>query len=90
MMAAAIFVSVRQNENRYGALVQRLVKYVRKDLFGIYLIHGVYLYILKIPVVRTTIDTALMIPLLSLFIFVLSLYTTKLVRKIWGINRFVE
>lgn len=90
VMAVAIFVAVKNNEAKYGIKIQILVNYVRKDLFGIYLTHGIWLMLLNVPAVRSLCNLVVMIPLLTLVVFILSLYTTKLLRSIPLVQKVVE
>ena len=90
MMAAALFVLVKGVTPKVDGHVKRFVGYVRKDLFGIYLVHGFWLYIFNRPLFRDAVNTSISIPIIAVFVFVGSLYTTKFLRKTMLLKRFVE
>ena len=89
-MAVSVFVFVKQKVEYQVKSITRLIDYVRKDLFGIYLTHGIWLMILNVPAVRKLTDLSIMIPLLTVIIFILSLYTTKLIRKIHLLQKVIN
>lgn len=82
MMSMALFVFVKDKALHVGHRTQRLLEIVRYDLFGVYLTHDLWLMVLNKDVVRDLTNHALTLPLICLVTFVLSLYTTKLIRKI--------
>jgi surface polysaccharide O-acyltransferase-like enzyme len=89
-MAMSVFVFVKQKTEYKVKSITRVVNYVRNDLFGIYLTHGIWLMIMSVPAVRELTNLAIMIPLLTVIIFVLSLYTTKLIRKISFLQKVIN
>lgn len=82
MMAMALFVFVKEKSGHIGNRTQRLLDAVRYDLFGVYLVHDLWLMVVNKEVVRDFANHALTLPLICLTVFVLSLFTTKLIRKI--------
>jgi len=90
MMATALFVLVKDIAPKVEDHVKRVVNYVRKDLFGIYLVHGIWLFLLNRALFRNVTNHLVTLPLITLAIFVGSLYTTKLLRLLSGFKRFVE
>lgn len=88
-MSTAVFMVVKENARNAGR-ARHIVSYVRKDLFGIYLTHGIWLMLLNVPTLRGLCNIAITIPVLTMVIFLLSLYTTKLIRKIPFMHRVVE
>ena len=89
MMAAALFVFVKERTAGRGSKTYRLVDYVRHDLFGIYLTHDLWLMVLNKEIVRNVFNQAFTLPLICIAVFVLSLYTTKLIRKIPFVNKIL-
>ena len=90
LMALALFVWVKRNGGRVGERVRSMVEYVRKDLFGIYLVHPLWLLLLSSGPVRNLAPHVLTLPLIVAAVFVCSLYTTKLLRKIPLVRKAVE
>ena len=90
MMASAVFVYIKEHAQTISKSMACLIDYVRKDLFGIYLTHVLWLMLLCKEGVLDITNHAITILLISLVIFVLSLYTTKLIRKIPLLRKVVE
>lgn len=90
MMSTALFVLVKYNTKNFGIRVTRFAEYVRKDLFGIYLVHGLWLLVFNRPLFRDAFDHTFTLPLITIVIFISSLYTTKLLRLIPPIRKFIE
>lgn len=82
MMAIALFVFVKEKSCHIGNRTQRMLEAVRYDVFGVYLVHDLWLMVVNKEVVRNITNHALTLPLICLTVFVLSLFTTKLIRKI--------
>ncbi len=89
-MTAALFVFIKEISPKFEKTTVRFVEYVRYDLFGIYLTHAVWLTVLNRFVIRNLCNQAITIPLITIAVFVLSLYTTKLIRKIPFFKKFVQ
>ena len=89
-MAAALFVFIKEISPKIENKTARFVEYVRYDLFGIYLTHALWLTVLNRAVLRNLCNQAITIPLIAIAVLVLSLYTTKLIRKIPFLKKFVE
>ena len=90
LMAAALFVFIKEITPEIESKTAKFVAYVRQDLFGIYLTHALWLTVLNRAVIRNLCNQAITIPLIAIAVFVLSLYTTKLIRKIPFLKKFVE
>jgi len=89
-MASALFLLVKQNAPRIEKLLDGSVNYVRKYLFGIYLVHLIWIMLFERPIIWNMCNHVLLIPILAIVVFILSLYTTKLLSCIPFLKRFVE
>lgn len=89
-MTAAIFVFVQNCEPSFGRKTKQIVEYLRKDLFGIYLVHAAWLLVLNNDYLRHCCNTVVTIPVITIAVFVGSLYTTKVIRKIPLLRKTVE
>lgn len=89
-MALALFVLVKRTVSGKEAHLMRFVEYVRKDLFGIYLTHGIWLLVFNTSLFRNMCNHLITLPLITVVIFFLSLYTTKLIRSIPLLRKTVE
>lgn len=89
-MSLALFVLVKQTTPFVEFKWTWIVDYVRKDLFGIYLTHGLWLMVFNTPLFRNLCSTLLTLPLITIVIFFLSLYTTKLLRLVPLLRKTVE
>lgn len=89
-MSLALFVLIKQLTPKIENKVIAFIEYVRKDLFGIYLVHGLWLLVINIPMLRDLSNHAITLPLISIAIFILSLYTTKLIRLIPILKKTIE
>lgn len=80
LTAAAVFVTIKYYENKISnRYVMKVIESTRKDLFGIYLIHGVWLYLfIRYYDMSSPILT---IPLISIIIFAFSFISSKLMRR---------
>lgn len=90
MMSAALFVFVKENSTNIGVRVRRFVDYVKNDLFGIYLVHPMWLMLVNKDIIRDLCNHAVSLPLICIITFVMSLYMVKIIRKIPGVRRIVE
>ena len=90
MMASSLFVLIKENGAKIKNRTKCFIEYVRKDLFGIYLTHGIWLIVFNRFFFRNLADHLISLPIITLVIFTFSLYTTKIIRKIPSIKRFVE
>lgn len=86
-----IFVAVKElimkHECRW---LCKIADYVRKDLFGIYLCHAIWLIVLNREPFRSLTCYWVIIPVITIVIFVISLYQTKLMRQIPFLRKVVE
>ncbi len=89
-MSMAVFVFVKEDMTTITQKATRLIDYTRKDLFGIYLTHAFWLMVLSRDCVRNFCNQAMSLPLLAIIIFILSLFTTKLIRCIPFVRKVVE
>lgn len=89
-MAVSLFVLCKEFAPKTGIVVQRIVGFVRKDLFGIYLIHALWLDFVNTQAIRHCCSVGITLPLITLVVFILSLFTTKLIRMIPYLRKVVE
>ena len=89
-MATALFVLAKELAPKCGALMRKFIAFVRKDLFGVYLIHALLLFIVDKDVLRHCCSEIITLPLITIIVFLLSLYTTKLIRLIPYLRKVVE
>lgn len=89
-MAVALFILLKEKAPKFGKVVLRFVEYVRKDLFGIYLTHAFWLVLLTNGVIKNYCSHLVTLPIISIMIFFLSLFTTKLIRLIPFLKKVVE
>lgn len=90
MMAMSLFVLIKNNTPRIGKKTKYFIEYVRKDLFGIYLVHSIWLWVFNRPIFRNITDHLFTIMIITIVIFVCSLYTIKIMRLIPILRRVVE
>ena len=90
MMSAALFLSIKELSTNLQFRNHKIIEYVRKDLFGIYLVHGFWLWAINRVFFRDQTNHIITLPLITILIFILSLYTTKLIRVIPKLNKVVE
>lgn len=89
-MATALFELVKELTPKYGIHISKLVGFVRKDLFGVYLTHMFWVSVLNTETIRHCCSEIITLPLITLLVFVLSLFTTKLIRLIPLLRKVVE
>ena len=82
LMSMAVFVFVKGHAEKWQDNVGRLIDHVRDDLFGVYLIHAVWLIIINQDFVRDICNQIVTLPVITVLIFFLSLYSTKLIKLI--------
>ena len=87
LTTSALFVFIKEKSTNLSHKSLYFINHVRKDLFGIYLIHPAYLLICNI--FRNTCNHIITIPLSIIIAFIFSLYTSKLLRKT-PLKKFVE
>lgn len=88
--AVFVFVLVKGIAPKCGTLILRFVEFVRKDLFGIYLIHALWLPVINTYPIRHCCNVLVTMPIISIVIFILSLIATKLIRQIPVLRQVVE
>ena len=89
-MAVALFVLVKELAPKCGKFTLKFVDFVRKDLFGIYLTHLLWFPIINTEAFRHCCSEIVTLPLITIIVFVLSLFTTKLIRLIPILRKVVE
>ena len=90
LMSAAVFVFVKARADEWSQKTGHLVEYVRADLFGIYLVHVLWLMVLNQDWLRGSYLQILTLPVIAAAVFILSLYTTKILRKLPLIQKTVR
>lgn len=90
VMSYALFTLAKHAASRLKPWVMRLVEFVRKDLFGIYLTHAMWLLIFSKYGIFQGDNLWFYIPVETIVVFVLSLLTTKLLRSIPYLGRVVK
>ena len=89
-MATALFVLVKELALKCGTRTLKFVGFVRKDLFGVYLIHLLWFPVVNTEAFRHCCSTIITLPLITIIVFMLSLFTTKLIRLVPGLRKVVE
>ena len=90
MVAVALFVLLKELAPKLQPKVNGFVNHVRKDLFGIYLIHYFWLYAIDWEPVKNLCNYAISSLLIGICIFIISLYSIKLIRLIPILRKVVE
>ena len=88
-MATALFVLVKELAPKCGTRTLKFVGFVRKDLFGIYLTHPLWLFINTVEF-RHCCSEIITLPIITIIVFLLSLFTTKLIRLVPYLRKVVE
>lgn len=88
LLSASVFLLGKNMDNRIekARALKKVMDFAKGDLLGIYLIHPFYLDLLYKPEFIGGLPAAVSIPLFTVIIFVLSLFTIKLLRKIPGVR----
>lgn len=89
MMATALFMLVK-NKITIANKVKRFVDSVRKDLFGIYLTHCIWLIVFDHVLFFDIGNHMVALPVFVVAVFVLSLLTTRLIRMVPYLRKVVE
>ena len=89
LMASAIFIIFKEKDY-YRKKTISLLEYVRKDLFGIYLTHALWLAVFSKIGIMNVLSHIITIPVLTIITFVLSLYTTKIIRRIPVLSKIIS
>lgn len=88
--AVFVFVLVKELAPKCGTRMLKFTESVRKDLFGVYLIHAIWLPVINTYQIRHCCNVLITMPIISMLIFILSLITTKLIRQIPILRQVVE
>lgn len=89
-MTTALFLFFKEKSNWIQSHIIGFVQYVRKDIFGIYLTHPIWLNIIRPHEFPNTYSPAVRIPVTIIITFIFSLLTTKLIRLIPCLRKNVE
>lgn len=87
VMVFCMFKDLFMKERQWAT---RLIEYVNKDLFGIYLVHLIWVEIYMYLLSHLGINWILLTFIVSLLTFVSSLYMVKLIRRIPYLHKIVE
>ena len=90
VMAMPVFIVVKQWSPKLGKKILGFSDLVRKDLFGVYLTHALWLPLVNTVAFRHWCSPLITIPLITVTVFLLSLALTKLIRLIPGLKKIVE
>ena len=89
-MSTAVFLLVKQLASKCGKGMLKCMEWIRKDLFGVYLTHAIWINIINKESLRHCCSEVITLPLITLIVFLLSLITTKLIRLIPYLRKVVE
>ena len=89
-MSAALFVLMKSIAPKCENSVKKIINNIRKDLFGIYLIHVIWIDIVGTLALRYCCSLIVTLPLITIIVFILSLITTKLIRIVPYLRKVVE
>ena len=89
-LSAAIFLFVKNHCDAVKPWIERMIDFVRKDLYGIYLVHLIFAMLLARPAIRHFASPLVIVPSLAVAIFVCSLFVVKIIRKIPILKKVVE
>lgn len=91
IICITVFVLVKELFNKIISVrINWLLEYTRKELFGIYLVHAIWLIVINRSPMREVCSQWISVPIITVVIFVLSLYTTKLLCMIPLVRKVVE
>ena len=90
LMASALFVFVKQHEPQLENRLGGFTRYVQKDLFGIYLVHVFWIKLFDCSFIWNSCNHVVLIPIMAIVVFLFSLYSTKLLRYVPFLSRFVR
>ena len=82
MTTASLFLLARELHPKTESIRFERFKSLYNDLFGIYLVHVIWLWVFDRSLIRDIGNQAVTIPLISFFIFICSLLSTRLFRSI--------
>ncbi len=84
LFSTSVFLLAKHLDNRITKFtaLKKTLSFVQNDLLGVYLIHVFFTKTLCRPHFTNNLTPALSIPLFTVFVFVASLFTIKLLRKI--------
>ena len=90
VIVTALFVLSKELAPKCGTFTLKFIDFVRKDLFGIYLTHALWLPFVNTVAFRHCCSEVITLPLITIIVFLLSLFTTKLIRWIPYLRKVVE
>ncbi len=89
LVSTALFVFIKEKSMNLSQRSINFINNIRNDLFGIYLIHPVYILIFNHDMFMNLCNHIITIPVCIIVVFTFSLYTTKLLR-LTPIRKIVE
>lgn len=89
-MSSALFILMKELAPKCGTIVLRFIDFVRKDLFGVYLTHALWLPVINTETIRHCCSEIITLPMIAIVVFLLSLFTTKIIRLIPFLRKVVE
>ena len=87
---SAIFVFFKSIAPICGHTIKKINDNIRKDLFGIYLIHVIWIDIVGTVSLRYCCSLIVTLPLITIIVFIFSLLTIKIIRLIPFLRKVVE
>ena len=90
VISTAVLLVAKELAPKCGKAIMNAVGFVRKDLFGIYLIHALWIPVVDTNMFRHCCSEIITLPLITIIVFVLSLFTTKLIRLVPILRKVVE
>lgn len=87
-MSLGLFTLIKQATPKIEHRLICFIEYIRKDLFGIYLTHLIYLNVLM--KFQDICNRLITLPIIMILVFILSLYTTKMIRRIPLLRKTIE
>jgi surface polysaccharide O-acyltransferase-like enzyme len=91
LMAIAVFMLVKTYTSKIELnRIMHIIDYSRKELFGIYLTHYMFIYVLNKYYFPSLYQNVITLLLLVSLVFILSLFTTKLMLTIPCLRNFVK
>ena len=90
MSAVALFVCMKEKVTTLNPKANWLIEHVRKDLFGVYLIHFFWLYAINWSRIENFCDPAISLLVIGILVFIISLLSIKLIRLVPILRKVVE
>lgn len=87
-MSLGLFTLIKQATPKIEHRLIYFIEYIRKELFGIYLTHVIWLLVLM--KFQDICNRLITLPIIIILVFILSLYTTKMIRRIPLLRKTIE